>query len=89
MKKDIIFFLLMLVICSVTLLHSCDTPQSIAWSYYHCAEDKLNLGDPYAAKDFLDRCNANRDKVLALKADSLMRVIEKAIEEDRLLKRVK
>ena len=79
----------MLAICSITLLYSCDTPQTIAWSYYHCAKDKLNSGDPYAAKDFLGKCDANRDKVLALEADSLMRVIEKVIEKDQQLKREK
>jgi len=60
---------------------SCDTPKSIAWSYYHCAVDTLTAGDPLAAKHFLQRCNKSADKALAAKADSLMGVIENAISE--------
>ena len=60
---------------------SCDTPKSIAWSYYHCAVDTLTAGDPLAAKHFLQRCNKSADKALAAKADSLMEVIDAMIAE--------
>ena len=81
MKKIVSILLFVSFLCSMPLFHSCDTPKSIAWSYYYCAEDTLRKGDPYAAKHFLDKCKADADKVLAPKADSLMIVIEKAIEE--------
>ena len=63
------------------LLSSCDNPQTIAWSYYYCAKDTLEAGDPYAALDFLKRVSPGRDSILDCKADSLKLVIEKAIEE--------
>lgn len=68
-----------------TSLVSCviDTPQSIAWSYYYCAKDTLEAGDPYAAQDFLEGATPGRDSVLDRKVDSLRLVIEKAIEEDK------
>jgi len=46
----------------------------------------MDAGDPYAAKHYLDICNTAADKNLAFKADSLMRVVEKAIEEDKTKK---
>ncbi len=49
----------------------------------------MDAGDPYAAKRYLDKCNTAADKDLALKADSLMRVAEKAIEEDKAQKKDK
>lgn len=65
-------------------LGSCmDTPQSIAWSYYYCAKDTLEAGDPYAALDFLEGATPGRDSILDRKADSLRLVIEKTIEEDK------
>lgn len=60
---------------------SCDTPQTISWSYYHCAEDALNAGDPQKAKEYLGAVNKNVDSVLTFKADSLMKVIEDALSE--------
>ena len=71
-----------------TLLVSCviDTPQSIAWSYYYCAKDTLDAGNPYAALDFLKGASPGRDSVLDRKVDSLKLVIEKAIEEDKATK---
>ena len=60
---------------------SCDNPQTIAWSYYYCAKDTLEAGDPFAARDFLKMVASGRDSVLDRKADSLRLVIEKAIEE--------
>ena len=60
---------------------SCDTPQSIAWSYYYCAEDTLAAGDPLAARHFLKRSNKSADPALAQKVDSLAEVIERAIAE--------
>ncbi|MCR5129958.1 MAG: hypothetical protein K6C10_00655 [Prevotella sp.] len=70
-----------LIIGLMALFYACDTPKSIAWSYYGCAKDTLAAGDPFAAKHFLDACNVTADKKLAIKADSLRRVIEQAIEE--------
>lgn len=67
-----------------TSLVSCviDTPQSIAWTYYYCAKDTLEAGDPYAALDFLKGATPGRDSILDRKVDSMRLVIEKAIEED-------
>lgn len=64
-------------------ISACDTPKSIAWSYYYCAKDTLDKGDAYAAKHFLDCCKKEIDKSLTLKADSLMEVIDQAIEKDK------
>ena len=68
-----------------TSLVSCviDTPQTIAWSYYWCAKDTMDAGDPYAALDFLEGATPGRDSILDRKVDSLRLVIEKAIEEDK------
>ena len=66
-----------------TSLVSCDTPQTIAWSYYYCAKDTLEAGDPYAAQDYLKGATPGRDSILDRKVDSLRLVIEKAIEEDK------
>ena len=68
-------------LATTALLSSCDNPQTIAWSYYYCAKDTLDAGDPYAAQDFLKMVASGRDSVLDHKADSLRLVIEKAIEE--------
>ena len=87
MKKVSAVFLLTLAICTITLLHSCDTPKTIAWSYYSCAKDTLESGDPYAAKHFLQKCKAGDDKVLASKIDSLMSVIEKITVENKAKER--
>jgi len=74
-------------LCStLTIFLACDTPKSIAWSYYYCAKDTLEKGDPYAAKHYLGVCKKGVDKVLTLKADSLMDVIGRAIEKDKNLK---
>ena len=66
-----------------TSLVSCviDTSQTIAWSYYWCAKDTMDAGDPYAALDFLEGATPGRDSILDRKVDSLRLVIEKAIEE--------
>ncbi|MCR5179603.1 MAG: hypothetical protein K6C30_00035 [Bacteroidaceae bacterium] len=88
MKKSLTIALLTSTFI-LALLNSCDTPRSIAWSYYFCARDTMDAGDPYAAKRYLDKCNTAADKDLALKADSLMRVAEKAIEEDKAQKKDK
>lgn len=60
---------------------SCDSPQTISWSYYHCAEDAMNTGDPQKAKDYLKGVKMDVDSVLTFKADSLMKVIEDALSE--------
>lgn len=71
------------IACGIGLaaLTSCDTPKSIAWSYYYCAEDTLAAGDPVAAKHFLKNCKKTVDSELSAKVDSLMEVIEEAIKE--------
>jgi len=84
--KSIINIAVFAALTSLTAsLVSCviDTPQSIAWSYYYCAKDTLEAGDPYAALDFLEGATPGRDSILDHKVDSLRLVIEKAIEEDK------
>ena len=60
---------------------SCDSPQTISWSYYHCAEDAMNAGDPRKAKDYLQGVKMDVDSVLTFKADTLMTDIEDALSE--------
>lgn len=73
--------LLALVIISTLSFISCDTPQSISWSYYHCAEEALNAGDPQKAKEYMKGVKMNVDSALTFKADSLMKVIDKKLSE--------
>ena len=73
--------LLALAIIATVSFVSCDTPQTISWSYYHCAEDAMNAGDPQKAKDYLKGVKKDVDSVLTFKADSLMKVIEDALSE--------
>lgn len=73
--------LLALAIIATVSFVSCDTPQTISWSYYHCAEDAMNAGDPQKAKDYLKSVKKNVDSVLTFKADSLMKVIDQALSE--------
>ena len=68
---------------TTAFLSSCDTPQTIAWSYYWCAKDTMDAGDPYAALDYLKGAHLGLDSILDRKVDSLRLVIEKAIEEDK------
>lgn len=68
-------------LATTALLSSCDNPQTIAWSYYYCAKDTLEAGDPYAAQHYLEMVASGRDSVLDRKTDSLRLVIEKVIEE--------
>ena len=65
-------------------LCSCDTPQSIAWSYYYCAVDAMKEGNLDKAKDFLEKVAKNRDSVLDAKTDSLMKVIEDEMKNHTL-----
>ena len=86
MKKTlpIPLFAALVITCALVLVTtSCDTPKSIAWSYYYCAEDTLEAGDPYAAKHFLKACKKSVDSDLVFKVDSLMEVIDRAIEENK------
>ena len=73
--------LLALAIIATVSFVSCDTPHTISWSYYHCAEDAMNAGDPQKAKDYLKGVKKNVDSVLTFKADSLMKVIDQALSE--------
>ena len=81
--KRIIKIAIFAALTTTALLSSCDNPQTIAWSYYYCAKDTLEAGDPYAAQNYLNRFNPGLDSILDRKADSLRLVIEKAIEEDK------
>lgn len=81
--RRFLILLLILSACLTASLISCDTPQSVAWSYFYCAKDTLEAGDPYAAKEYLKACNKSVDSLLAFKVDSLMLVIEQAIKEEQ------
>lgn len=74
-------FAVLLIMSTLGLISSCDTPQTIAWSYYYCAADTLAAGDPYAARHFLKACKKSVSPDLTHKADSLMEVIERTIQE--------
>ena len=65
-------------------LSSCDSPQSIAWSYYNCAVDAMKEGNLDKAKDFLEKVAKNRDSELDAKTDSLMEVIEDEMKNHTL-----
>lgn len=69
-----------LIVLTSLSLSSCDTPQSIAWSYYYCAVDAMKEGNLNKAKDFLEKVDKNRDNVLDAKTDSLMKVIEEEMK---------
>ncbi|MBR6975094.1 MAG: hypothetical protein IKH80_10830 [Bacteroidaceae bacterium] len=73
--------LLAAVITAALSFTSCDSPKTIAWSYYYCAEDALNAGDPQKAKEYMKGVKMNVDSVLTFKADSLMKVIDQALSE--------
>ena len=73
-----------LIVLTSLFLSSCDTPQSIAWSYYHCAVDAMKEGKLDKAKDFLEKVDKNRDRVLDAKTDSLMKVIEDEMKSHTL-----
>lgn len=81
--KFIIKVAVIAALTSASLVSCMDTPQSIAWSYYCCAKDTLEAGDPYAAQDYLKCVTPGRDSTLDCKTDSLRLVIEKAIKEDK------
>lgn len=85
MKTKFIIKVAVIAALTSASLVSCviDTPQTIAWSYYWCAKDTMDAGDPYAALDFLEGATPGRDSILDRKVDSLRLVIEKAIEEDK------
>lgn len=73
--------LLAAVITAALSFTSCDSPKTIAWSYYDCAEDTLNAGDPQKAKEYMKGVKMNVDSALTFKADSLMKVIDRALSE--------
>ena len=74
-------FAALLIMSVLASTISCDTPQTIAWSYYYCAKDTLAAGDPYAARHFLKVCKKSVNSNLTYKVDSLMEVIERTIKE--------
>ena len=81
MKTKLNTTLLAGVVITTLSFTSCDTPKTIAWSYYDCAEDALNAGDPQKAKEYMKGVKMNVDSVLTFKADSLMKVIDQALSE--------
>lgn len=80
MKIPSLKHLSVLIVLTSLSLSSCDTPQSIAWSYYYCAVDAMKEGNLNKAKDFLEKVDKNRDSVLDAKTDSLMKVIEEEMK---------
>ena len=81
MKKKTSAKLLALIAIATVAFTSCDTPSTIAWSYYYCAKDALDNGDPQKAKEYLEAVNKDVDSLLTFKADSLMKVIEKTLSQ--------
>ena len=84
MKIPSLKLLSVLIVLTSLFLSSCDTPQSIAWSYYYCAVDAMKEGKLDKAKDFLEKVDKNRDRVLDAKTDSLMKVIEDEMKNHTL-----
>ncbi len=81
MKTKLNTTLLAGVVIATLSFISCDNPKTIAWSYYHCAEDALNEGDLQKAKEYLGCVNKDVDKNLSAKTDSLAAVIEQQLSE--------
>ena len=84
MKNPTLKLLSVLIVLTSLYLSSCDTPQSIAWSYYHCAVDAMKEGNLDKAKDFLEKVAKNRNSELDAKTDSLMKVIEDEMKNHTL-----
>ena len=84
MKNPTLKLLSVLIVLTFLSLSSCDTPQSIAWSYYYCAVDAMKEGDLDKAKDFLEKVAKNRNSELDAKTDSLMKVIEEEMKNHTL-----
>ena len=80
MKKLAILFLV-LALGFPALFTACDNRLTMAWHEYRWAKDTLAAGHPYTAKKILTRCDTTVDSILALKVDSLMKVIDLAIEQ--------
>ncbi|MBQ4276911.1 MAG: hypothetical protein II750_02280 [Bacteroidaceae bacterium] len=73
--------LIAVALMGTAALVSCDTPQSVAWSYYDLAQDKLNEGKPEEAKEVLLKVKKNVSSDLDAKVDSLMTVIQQQLAE--------
>ena len=84
MKVTSLKLLSVLIVLTSLSLSSCDTPQSIAWTHYYCAVDAMKEGKLDKAKHFLEMVDKNRDRVLADKTDSLMKVIEEEMKNHTL-----
>lgn len=84
MKISSLKLLSVLIVLTSLSLSSCDTPQSIAWTHYYCAVDAMKEGKLDKAKHFLEMVDKNRDRVLADKTDSLMKVIEEEMKNHTL-----
>ena len=80
MKSPTPKLLSVLIAMTFLSLSSCDSPQSIAWSYYNCAVDAMKEGNLDKAKDFLEKVAKNRNSELDAKTDSLMKVIEEEMK---------
>lgn len=81
MKSRLYTALAAMSVMAATTFISCDTPQSIAWTHYSLAEDKLNEGKIEEAKEWLLKVQKNRDSVLDAKVDSLSAVIDQLLAE--------
>ena len=76
MKVKTLKSLIAFIFIATLTITSCDNPQTIAWSYYYCAEDALKDVDLDKAKEYLDGLDTKSDSILAIKADSLQKIIE-------------
>ena len=80
MKRFSVVFLV-LALGFPALFTACDNRQTMAWLEYYWAKDTLAAGHPYTAKKILTRCDTTVDSILALKVDSLMKVIDLTIAQ--------
>lgn len=80
MKRFSVVFLVLALVFPA-LFTACDNRLTMAWHDYHWAKDTLEAGYSYIAKEILEQCDTTVDSVLAIKVDSLMKVIDLAIAQ--------
>ena len=80
MKRFSVVFLV-LALGFPALFTACDNRLTMAWRDYYWAKDTLEAGYSYIAKKILEQCDTTVDSVLALKVDSLMKVIDLTIAQ--------
>ena len=80
MKRLPILFLVLALVFPA-LFTACDNRLTMAWHEYRWAKDTLEAGYSYIAKKILEQCDTTVDSVLALKVDSLMKVIDLTIAQ--------